>query len=141
MKSIIRAGWLCALAFLLATLSGCGASKQNYLDKGNKFFAAGKYDEASLNYRAAIQKDATFGEAYYRLGLTAVKFDQVREAYNALFRARSIAARKQRSPKRSSPTSASASTWRTPGIRSACTPRSANYPTRCSHRIAIPTKA
>jgi tetratricopeptide (TPR) repeat protein len=87
MNSIIRAGWLCALVFLLATLSGCGASKQSYIEKGNKFFAAGKYDEASLNYRAAIQKDATFGEAYYRLGLTAVKLDQVREAYNALFRA------------------------------------------------------
>ncbi len=87
MNSIIRAGWLCALVFLLAILSGCSASKQSYIEKGNKFFAAGKYDEASLNYRAAIQKDATFGEAYYRLGLTAAKLDQVREAYNALFRA------------------------------------------------------
>ena len=68
-----RTGGLCALVFSLAILPGCSASKQSYLAKGNKFFAAGKYDEAALNYRAAIQKDAAFGEAYYRLGLTAIK--------------------------------------------------------------------
>ena len=75
------------LILSLAALSGCSASKQSYLAKGNKFFAAGKYDEAALNYRAAIQKDAGFGEAYYRLGLTTVKLDQPRDAYSALFRA------------------------------------------------------
>jgi tetratricopeptide (TPR) repeat protein len=83
----IRPACLCILAFSLVALPGCSASKQSYVAKGNKLFAAGKYEEAALNYRAAIQKDAAFGEAYYRLGLTAVKLDQAREAYNALFRA------------------------------------------------------
>lgn len=82
-----RTGGLCALLFLFAALSGCSASKQNLVAKGNQLFAAGKYDEAVLNYRAAIQKDPGFGEAYYRLGLTAVKLDQARDAYSALFRA------------------------------------------------------
>jgi tetratricopeptide (TPR) repeat protein len=86
-SDLIRAACLCILVCSLATLSGCSASKQSYLAKGNKLFAAGKYDEAALNYRAAIQKDAGFGEAYYRLGLTAVKLDQARDAYSALFRA------------------------------------------------------
>ena len=86
-SDLIRAACLCILVFSLATLSGCSASKQSYLAKGNKLFAAGKYDEAALNYRAAMQKDAGFGEAYYRLGLTAVKLDQARDAYSALFRA------------------------------------------------------
>jgi tetratricopeptide (TPR) repeat protein len=78
---------LCILVFALGALSGCNASKRSYIAKGNKLFAAGKYEEAALNYRSAIQKDAGFGEAYFRLGLTAVKLDQARDAYNALFRA------------------------------------------------------
>jgi tetratricopeptide (TPR) repeat protein len=78
---------LCILVLSLVALPGCSASKQSYVAKGNKLFAAGKYQEAALNYRAAIQKDAAYGEAYYRLGLTAVKLDQAREAYNSLFRA------------------------------------------------------
>jgi tetratricopeptide (TPR) repeat protein len=87
MDSSIKTACLSMLVLSLAALSGCSASKQSYLAKGNKFFAAGKYDEAALNYRAAIQKDASFGEAYYRLGLTTVKLDQARDAYSALFRA------------------------------------------------------
>src|SRR6202044_3405468 len=55
--------------------------------KGNKLFAAGKYREAALNYRTAIQKDASYGEAYYRLGLAGIELEQGREAYDALFRA------------------------------------------------------
>ncbi len=87
MDSSIRTARLWVLAVSLAVLSACSASKQSYLVKGNKLFAAGKYDEAALNYRAAIRKDAGFGEAYYRLGLTEVKLDQARDAYSALFRA------------------------------------------------------
>jgi tetratricopeptide (TPR) repeat protein len=71
----------------LTVICGCSSTKQAYLAKGNKFFAAGKYQDAALNYRAAIQKDAGYGDAYYRLGLTAVKLQEAREAYNALFRA------------------------------------------------------
>jgi tetratricopeptide (TPR) repeat protein len=64
--------------------SGCGAIKQSYIAKGNALFSAGKYEEASLNYRKAIQKEPNFGEAYYRLGLTAIKLGQWSLAYNAL---------------------------------------------------------
>jgi len=87
MDRSIRTACLCVLVFSLAALSACSASKQSYLAKGNKLFAAGKYDEAALNYRAAIHKDGSFGEAYYRLGLTTVKLDQARDAYGAFFRA------------------------------------------------------
>lgn len=71
----------------LIALVGCGATKQSYVAKGNKLFAAGKYQEAELNYRAALQKDAGYSEAYYRLGLAAAKLDQAREAYDALLHA------------------------------------------------------
>jgi tetratricopeptide (TPR) repeat protein len=78
---------LCVLIVALAGAWGCGATKQSYVAKGNQLFARARYEEAALNYRAAIQRDASFGEAYYRLGLTAVKLNQPREAYQASFRA------------------------------------------------------
>jgi tetratricopeptide (TPR) repeat protein len=62
----------------------CGRSPQAYLEKGNNFFSAGKYSEAALNYRKAVGKDARFGEAYYRLGLTELKLNNSSEAYKAL---------------------------------------------------------
>src|SRR5580704_12367494 len=77
---------VCVSIFVVSLVasSGCGATKQSYVAKGNAFFSADKYEEASLNYRKAIQKDPTFGEAYYRLGLTAIKLGQWSLAYNAL---------------------------------------------------------
>ncbi len=84
MKRVVCA---CIFVVSLIALSGCSATKQAYVAKGNQLFAAGKYEDASLNYRAAIQKDAGYGEAYYRLGLAAIKLEHGREAYDALFRA------------------------------------------------------
>jgi tetratricopeptide (TPR) repeat protein len=86
-KPTARTALLGALVLCLLVPTGCSASKQSYVAKGNKLFAAGKYEEAALNYRAAIQKDPGFGEAYFRLGLTAVKLNQAHDAYGTLFRA------------------------------------------------------
>jgi tetratricopeptide (TPR) repeat protein len=66
------------------TMVSCRQSPQDYVAKGNTFFDAGKYQDAILNYKKAIQKDSKFGEGYYRLGLAELKTDQVREAYEAL---------------------------------------------------------
>jgi tetratricopeptide (TPR) repeat protein len=84
MKQFITFGLL--VAGMIA-MSGCSATKEVYLAKGNQSFTAGKYEEASLNYRKAIQKDPNFGEAYYRLGLTAIKLNQGPLALEALFQA------------------------------------------------------
>lgn len=73
------------VAFCVGT--GCITTKQTYVSRGNKLYDAGKYADASLNYRKAIQKDPKFGEAYYRLGLSAIKQNQPREAYDSLYRA------------------------------------------------------
>jgi len=71
----------------LASISGCKTSKQGYVAKGNKLFDAGKYSEAAINYRKAIQQDEHYGEAFYRLGLTEIKEQNSREAFDALYRA------------------------------------------------------
>ena len=63
------------------------AQAQRYLNNGNKFYDKGKYKEASIMYRRALQKDLKFGEAYYRLGLTEVKLLAIGDAARALRRA------------------------------------------------------
>ncbi|MGB6943002.1 MAG: tetratricopeptide repeat protein [Bryobacteraceae bacterium] len=60
-------------------LTGC-RSANSYLDKGNAAFARGQFDEASLDYRKAVQKNAGFGEAYFREGLTELKQNKAAEA-------------------------------------------------------------
>jgi tetratricopeptide (TPR) repeat protein len=77
--------FFCGLAVCCALITAsCGRSPQAYLEKGNQYFAAGKYDDAILNYRKAIQKDARFGEAFYRLALADLKKKDYRDAYATL---------------------------------------------------------
>jgi tetratricopeptide (TPR) repeat protein len=79
-----------ALVALLALVS-CSrnpeVAKQRYLESGNKYFANGKYKQARIMYKDAIQKDRLFGPAYYKLGLTAIKLASLNEAVGALRRA------------------------------------------------------
>ena len=64
----------------LASL-GCSRNQSYYIDRGNALYNAGKYSEAELNYRKAIQKDFRSAEAYYKLGLTELKQHQGGPAY------------------------------------------------------------
>lgn len=61
--------------------------KQKYLESGNKYFDAGRYKEASIMYRKAIDKDRRYGEAYLKLALTDLKVNQIAGAVPALRRA------------------------------------------------------
>jgi tetratricopeptide (TPR) repeat protein len=54
---------------------------------GNKYFQSGKFKEASILYRRALQLDPKYGEAYYRLGLVDLELQQYDEALNSLRRA------------------------------------------------------
>ena len=81
-----RVLWIWALIAVSLAFSGC-KTKQSYVTAGNKLFEAGKYADASISYRKAIQKDPQFGEAHYRLGLLAVRQGDFRQAYSELSRA------------------------------------------------------
>jgi len=61
-----------SVAIMVSFLAACTSGK-TYLDRGNRFFASGKYSDAILNYRNAIQKDTGFAEAYLRLGMAERK--------------------------------------------------------------------
>lgn len=77
---------LLCLTSLLATF-GCSRSATDYVERGNTLFTAAKYTDAAIQYRKAIQKDAGFGPAYYRLGLAQLELNQGAEALQALSRA------------------------------------------------------
>ncbi len=76
---------------LLLIVASCSrdpkAQAQRYVENGNKFFDKGKFKEASIMYRRALQKDLRFGEAYYRLGLTDLKLANYGDAARMLRRA------------------------------------------------------
>jgi tetratricopeptide (TPR) repeat protein len=73
------------------TLVACSrdpnVAKKRYLENGNKYFAKGKYKEASIMYRNALQKDQRYGLAYYHLALTDLKLGRVPNAIGELRRA------------------------------------------------------
>jgi len=86
----LRAGkstWIAALLLSVVWLASCGKNASQYLDRGNQLFKAGKYSDATLNYRNAIKKNPQSSEAYYRLGLALLKQGNANEAYQSLNRA------------------------------------------------------
>ncbi|MBK7931670.1 MAG: tetratricopeptide repeat protein [Bryobacterales bacterium] len=62
-------------------------AKKRLLEAGNKYFKENKFKEASIIYRKALQKDARYGEAYYRLGLSELRLGRYGEALRAFERA------------------------------------------------------
>ena len=70
---------LTTLAILVAV--GCGKSATQYITRGNQLYSSGQYGDAVLNYRNALKKNPSSGEAYYRLGIALLKQYQVAEAY------------------------------------------------------------
>ncbi len=79
------------LPLLLLLLASCTrdpkVQAQTMLNNANKFFSRGKYREAAIMYKRALQKDMRFGEAHYRLGLTELKLGNYGEAVKGLRRA------------------------------------------------------
>lgn len=74
---------IAAVAFLFFLL-GCGHSAKSYLDKGNTFFDKGEFAEAALNYRNAVRKEPSNGDAFYRLGLSELRQNKAGEAFQHL---------------------------------------------------------
>ncbi len=72
-------------------LGACGRDAGHYLARGNEFYEAKNFADASLQYRKAIQKDPNLGEAYYRLGRSELEQRKAEEALQALTRATQLA--------------------------------------------------
>ena len=80
--------WLALASTVL--IASCGRGAKSYVALGNDYFQKGKYEDASINYRKAIQKDARNGEAYFGLGKAATKQGHAQEAYLNLTRAEQL---------------------------------------------------
>ncbi len=85
----------CASALITLALFGCGtareAIKQRYFKAGERHMAAGKYREASVAFRKAIQRDPSFGDAHYQLALAELQpGGNIQRAVSALQRASAL---------------------------------------------------
>jgi tetratricopeptide (TPR) repeat protein len=77
---------LIALLALVSCSRDPNVAKKRYVESGNKFFERGKYKEAIIMYKDALQKDMRYGTAYYRLALAQMKLGQLGLAVQALRR-------------------------------------------------------
>lgn len=84
---------LAGLLFL--ALSACSgdpeSAKRKLVARGDAYFEQKKYAEASLEYRKALQRDAMFAEAYYKLAEAYVANGEPRKALAAYVRAADLA--------------------------------------------------
>jgi len=91
MRHLVQKTMVAAMMATVMLISGCttdpNKQAQRYLETGEKYFKTGKYKEASIMYRRALQKNLRFGEGYYRLGLSELKLGRFVEALRALQRA------------------------------------------------------
>ena len=76
---------------ILCVVSCRQESAADYLNRGKQLYAGGKYQDAALAFRKAIQKDVRLGEAHYRYALTLIALDQPQRAITPLRRALTIA--------------------------------------------------
>jgi tetratricopeptide (TPR) repeat protein len=74
----------CWPLLLVLFAAGCSRSAKSYLQSGKKYFDSGKYEDAVILYKKAIQKEPKSGEAYYRLAFAELKLGKIPEAYQAL---------------------------------------------------------
>ena len=65
---------------LVVMLGGCSLDPQKgkvkYLESGKRYLKAGKYQEASIQFRNAIKLDPRFAEAYYQLAQAELSLKQ-----------------------------------------------------------------
>jgi tetratricopeptide (TPR) repeat protein len=82
---------VCLVITLLLLAVSCSRDpekvKKAYVDRGNEYFKAGKYKEASIMYRSALKKDLKYGEAYYRLALSEYRLGRFADALRSFQRA------------------------------------------------------
>lgn len=78
-------------AILCVLTAACGAdperAKQEYLKSGDDYASQGKYREAIVEYRNALQQDARFGEARLKLAQSYEKLGNRQGAHREFIRA------------------------------------------------------
>jgi len=68
-------------AFIAIMMLACESpeeKKMNAFNRGEAFYEKGKYAEAKLEFKNAIQVDPEFTEAYYKLGMAEFKQGKIK---------------------------------------------------------------
>jgi tetratricopeptide (TPR) repeat protein len=82
---------LCAGCLAVLLIGGCASDpdskKQNFLASGDRYFSEGKYSEASIEYRNAIEVDRRFAQAHTKLAAAQARNGQLSEALASYIRA------------------------------------------------------
>jgi tetratricopeptide (TPR) repeat protein len=90
MSRSISVRLLLACSLLTVTFTGCSRDpnvrKQKYLDSGERYAAEGKYREAVIQFRNAIQIDSRFAQAHYDLSQAYLKVGDSNDAFQELSR-------------------------------------------------------
>src|SRR5260370_30037963 len=88
---MLRQVLLVAGVLASVVLPGCSRDpkvlRERCVINGNKYFRNGKYKQASILYRRALQFDPKYAEAHYRLGLTAMQLKDYSTAAQSFQRA------------------------------------------------------
>src|ERR1700722_12060770 len=75
---------------VLAAVVGCSRDpnirKQRYFESGQRYFNKGKYPEARIQFRNALQVDSDYADAHYQLARVYFKLQQWTPAYQELTR-------------------------------------------------------
>jgi|HigsolmetaAR201D_1030396.scaffolds.fasta_scaffold12519_2 Tfp pilus assembly protein PilF len=87
MRFHVLAALVLAVSSFFMSCSRPEAARDRYISKGDQFFQEQKYEDASLNYRKAIQQDPQSGKAHYKLAISELQRRKWPEAYAALSRA------------------------------------------------------
>src|SRR5215813_12049381 len=90
-RSVSPTGRFCIGITLCSCLLGCSRGSHYYIDRGNRLYSEGKYQEAALNYRNSIKKEPNFAEAHYRLAKAELQERNGPEAFNEFQRAVNLA--------------------------------------------------
>jgi len=72
------------LIWLGLLLTGCSKSPQKYLASGDKYFNAGKYSEAVLQYRNAVERDPKLAKAHFQLAKAYLGTGNAQQAFKEL---------------------------------------------------------
>ncbi|MEA1901331.1 MAG: tetratricopeptide repeat protein, partial [Thermodesulfobacteriota bacterium] len=74
----------CAI-FAVALIAACASqeeSKMKFFNKGEALYEKGKYLQASLEFKNALQIDPKFAKAYYELGQCEYRLKNFKRAFN-----------------------------------------------------------
>src|ERR1700723_2289258 len=82
---IVMASFTMMAFVFLSSVTGCSRDpnirKEKYLESGERYFAKGKMQEASIQFSNALKVDPGFANAHYQLGHTYIREGMLQAGY------------------------------------------------------------